>query len=118
MMPPERHVNERVKHQVLVLFALGVAVLLAIVILLAVLLFPQRAHSDVGFLQQDMTMDAVREALGRAPDVAQREQCGQAERWECTIWRFAFPNGDVLAVTFRLEGSDWVVNGWRVQRAH
>jgi hypothetical protein len=88
----------------------------AVMLLVAVLLFPRHAQADAGFLQQDMTMPEVREAVGRTPDVVQPGQCG-AEHWECTMWQFALPNGDTLAVTFRLEGSDWLVNGWRVNRA-
>jgi hypothetical protein len=72
------------------------------------------AHAESGTLREDMTQQQVQQSIGRAPDEVEQRECGAhlGSPWPCQIWVYDTTNGKTLALTFRNENGEWLLNSW------
>ena len=72
-----------------------------------------------GIIREDMTEAEVQQSIGREPDVTQQRECGAntGHPWPCVIWVYTANNGSALAIYFRYDDGQWIVNSWRVRYA-
>jgi hypothetical protein len=96
---------------------IAIALVVAVIVAIALLMFGGPARADNGILREDMTESEVQQSLGRPPDESKFQQCGSStpHPWPCTIWIYTAKNGDLLAIFYRYDNGEWVVNSWRMR---